>query len=117
MGRQSFGGRGGGVGVGVADGWGEDGSVDVDDGIGDGGAVWGGKMTLVSFDVGGWLRGNNKIKGRKTAKHKGNETARMRSCVEDGSELKDEENADDDDTKIRAYGEQLELKSGLKCSN
>ena len=27
--------------------------VDDDDGIGDGGAVWGVKMTLRSFDVGG----------------------------------------------------------------
>ena len=54
MGRWSFGGRGGGVGVGVAD-------VDVDDdGIGDSGAVWGAKMTLVSSDVGGWLRENNR---------------------------------------------------------
>ena len=54
MGRWSFGGRGGGVGVGVAD-------VDVDDdGIGDSGAVWGVKMTLVSSDVGGWLRENNR---------------------------------------------------------
>ena len=61
MGRQNFGGRGGRVGVGVADGWGKDGSVDDDDdGIGDGGAVWGVKMTLVLFDVGGWLRGNNR---------------------------------------------------------
>ena len=60
MGRQSFGGRGGRVGVGVADGWGKDGSVDNDDGIGDGGAVWGVKMTLALFDVGGWLRGNNR---------------------------------------------------------
>ena len=47
--------EGGGVGVGVADGWGEDGSDD--DGIGDGSIVWGGKMTLVLFDVGGWLPG------------------------------------------------------------
>ena len=39
------------------------------------------------------------MKGRKTAKHnKGNETARMRSCVENDSELKDKENADDDNT-------------------
>lgn len=53
MGRWSFGGRGGGVGVGVAD-------VDDDDGIGDSGAVWGAKMTLVSCDVGGWLRENNR---------------------------------------------------------
>ena len=60
MGRRSFGGRGGGVGVGVADGWGEDGSVDDDDGKGDSGAVWGAKMTLVSSDVGGWLRENNR---------------------------------------------------------
>ena len=62
MGRRSFGGRGGGVGVGVAvaDGWGEDGSVNDDDGKGDSGAVWGAKMTLVSSDVGGWLRENNR---------------------------------------------------------
>jgi len=59
MGRRSFGGREGGVDVGVADGCGEDGGVDDDDGIGDGGAVFGVKMTLASFDVGGWLRGNN----------------------------------------------------------
>ena len=44
MGRRSFGGRGGGVDAGVADGCGEDGGVDDDDGIGDGGAVWGVKM-------------------------------------------------------------------------
>ena len=53
MGRQSFGGRGGRVDAGVADGCGEDGGVDDDDGIGDGGAVWGVKMTLASFDVNG----------------------------------------------------------------
>ena len=53
MGRRSFGRRGGGVDVGVADGCGEDSGVDDNDGIGDGGAVWGVKMTLASFDVGG----------------------------------------------------------------
>ena len=37
----------------------------------------------------------SKIKGRKTAKRKGKETGRMRSCVEDCGELKDGENADD----------------------
>ena len=53
MGRQSFGGRGGRVDAGVADGCYENGGVDDDDGIGDGGAVWGVKMTLTSFDVNG----------------------------------------------------------------
>ena len=55
MGRRSFGGRGGGVDVGVADGCGEDGGVD--DGVagirGDDGAVFGVKVTLASFDAGG----------------------------------------------------------------
>ena len=38
------------------------------------------------------------VENRKTAKHsKGNETARITSCVEDGGD-KDGENADDDDT-------------------
>ena len=60
MGRQRLRGRGGGVDAGVADGCGEDGGVDDDDGIGDRGAVWGVKMTLASFDVNGWLRGNNR---------------------------------------------------------
>ena len=60
MGRQSFGGRAGGGDVGVADGCGKDGGIDDDDGIGHGGAVWGVKMTLASFDVGGWLRENNR---------------------------------------------------------
>ena len=53
MGRQSFGGRGGRVDAGVTDGCYENGGVDDDDGIGDGGAVWGVKMTLASFDVNG----------------------------------------------------------------
>lgn len=54
MGRRSFGGRGGGVDVGVADGCGEDGGVDGDGAeIGDGGAMFGVKITLASFDAGG----------------------------------------------------------------
>ena len=64
MGRQSFGGRGGGVGVGVADGWGEDSSVDDDDGIGDGSAVWRKNDTCVIWCR--WLKAEKQLNVKVT---------------------------------------------------
>ena len=49
------------------------------------------------------INGGGRIKSKveKQLNNKGNETASMRPSVEDGNELKDGENADDDDTGRR----------------